>query len=320
MKKIVFFFIILSQLALLFSCSNELEKDEDPKDSKIQSSLSFKSNNNQEFEIINYYQEFLDFLKNAKEKPTNLEDIYKQVVLESLRKNGFGYDDLSEWMFTTPTDVEALEESMDILIDKQVLLNESIKEALLESSQLLPGENKTIHVLPAIPEFKDSMAEANNVGGFVWKKDSMLILIDPSFLEKDLKYIVAHEYHHTVLYELNEVIPYTLLERSITEGKADAFAKMIFPNTDAPWTEPISTRDDEEVWDIFKNNIDSTDSSLIQDFTYGNSYYGIPQWSTYNIGTQVMDNFLDENPNFSVEEWTGMPAKDIFLMSKYSDK
>jgi uncharacterized protein YjaZ len=311
------FFIIMSLSILLISCSNEPEKVESSSELIIQSPTSFK-HNEQEFEIINYYQEILDFLKNAKEQPNNLKVLYKESVLDSLRKNGFGYSELSNWVFSTPSDIEALEETMDKLIDKQVILNKSIKEALLKSAELLPGENKTIHVLPALPEFNVAMREANYVGGYVWEKDSILIQIAPSFLEEDLKYTVAHEYHHTVYKEMNADVWYTLLENALVEGKADTFAKTIYPNVDVPWSEPLADKDNQKVWQIFTENLDSTDSTLVQGFTDGNPYYGIPQWATYKIGNQVMQSFLEENPNLSIEEWTKMPESDIFLKSKYN--
>lgn len=311
------FFIIISLSFFLISCSNESEKVESSSERIIQSPKLFE-HKEQEFEIINYYQEFVDFLEKAKEQPKNLEVLYKQSVLDSLKQNGFGYSELSEWMFTAPTDIESLVESMDLLIEKQDVLNKSIKDALLESAELLPGENKTIHVLPAIPEFKEALKETDYVGGFVWNKTSMLILIDPSFVEEDLKYTVAHEYHHTVYKEMNADVWYTLLEKALVEGKADTFAKTIYPNIDVAWNEPLEVKDYQKVWQIFNENLDSTDSTLVQGFTDGNPYYGIPQWATYKIGNQVMQSFLEENSNLSIEEWTEMPEIDIFQKSKYN--
>ncbi|MEK3996697.1 DUF2268 domain-containing putative Zn-dependent protease [Psychrobacillus sp. FSL K6-2365] len=319
MKKVFYFCITLSMSIFLISCSNESEKFESSSDRIIQSPIAFK-HGEQEFEIINYYQETLDFLKATKEQPDNLEVLYKQSVLDTLRKNGFGYSELSDWMFTTPSDIEALEETMSKLIDKQVLLNDSIKEALLESATLLPGGNKTIHVLPSWPEFGASMKEVNYVGGYVWNKDSILIQIDPSFLEEDLKYTVAHEYHHTVYREMNADIWYSLLENTLVEGKADIFAKTIYPNVYVPWSEPLIEQENQKVWEIFRENMESTDSSFIEGFTHGNPYYGIPQWSTYRIGNQIMQSFLDENSGLSIEEWTKVSESDIFQKSKYYNK
>jgi uncharacterized protein YjaZ len=110
-------------------------------------------------------------------------------------------------------------------------------EALKDSSDKLPGEDKSIYVLPSIPEFKSDLKNMNYVAGEVWNKNTIVILIDPSFIDENLKYTIAHEYHHVVAMEDAEA--YTLLERSILEGKADTFAKMIYPDVEIPWLEPL---------------------------------------------------------------------------------
>ena len=314
MKKRFCFFIIVSMFIFLLGCSNEKIKVESSSERIIHSQISFE-HNQQKFEVINYYQEVRDFLKAAKEQPTNLESLYKQSVLDSFRQNGVGYDQLSDWMFTTPSDTEALEVVMNKLIDDQDLINDLIKVALLDSATLLPGGNKTIHILPAIPELSSSMKEMNYVYGVAWNKDSMLILIDPSFTEEDLKLTIAHEYHHLIAMENG--MGFTLLERSILEGKADLFAKIQYPNGEVPWNAPLPYS--ENAWKIFEGNLDSTDSELWFKFTNGNSYQGIAKWSNYRIGYQIMMNFIEENPDVSIKDWTEMSAKDILLKSNYTN-
>lgn len=309
------YFIIFSLLVLLTSCSIEMEKVESPSNQIIQGPVVFNYHE-QEFKIINYYQESLNFLGNAKKEPNNLDVLYRQSVIEELKNNGFGYDELSDWMFTTPTDLEALKESVNTLIDKQVLLNESIKEALVDSANLLPGGNKTVHILPARPEF---FLHDRYVLGVVWNENSILIVINPSFLEEELKYTIAHEYHHTFYNETVKNRPYDLLENIIVEGKATMFQKMIYPDMEVPGISTFSTQDDK-VWNIFMDNLESTDLELRDDFRLGNQRKGIPPWSTYNIGYQVMESLLEENPNLSIEEWTQISSKDILEKSKFKVK
>ena len=314
MKKLYHFLIIISLSVTMTSCANKTEKLEIPSKPVIQSPLKFKEKE-QEFKIINYYQENLDFLDKARKEPNNLEVLYKETVIEELRNNGFSYDELSEWMFSTPTNLEALEESMDRLIDKQILLNESIKEALSDSASKLPGGDKTVHILPARPEF---FLHDKHVFGLVWNENSMLILINPSFLEEDLKYSVAHEYHHTVFMETAVYTPYNLLEDIIVEGKATMFAEIIYPDVENPWNKSFSSKD-ENTWKIFMDNLESSNSEVLDDFQNGNQWTGIPMWSNYTIGYQVMEKFLEHNPNLTIEEWTQMGSKDILEKSKVKD-
>jgi len=77
---------------------------------------------------------------------------------------------------------------------------------------------------------------------------------------------------------------------------------------------------DDKVWTIFMDNLESTDLELREDFRLGNQGKGIPTWSTYNIGYQVMESMLEENPNLSIEEWTQMSSKDILEKSEFKVK
>ena len=130
MKKIPFFIVIVSISIILMGCSNETEKIESPSEPIIHSPLVVNYND-QEFEIINYYQEYLDFLNVAKKNPNNLEELFKQSFDKVLKLDGFGYDATNS-LHLIPTDIEALEKSVDMLVEKNSLTNELIIEALNE--------------------------------------------------------------------------------------------------------------------------------------------------------------------------------------------
>ena len=172
-------------------------------------------------------------------------------------------------------------------------------------------------MLPSRPEDYAAMKQVNFVSGFAWSKNSIVIIIDPSFTEIDVKHTVAHEYHHVVYMETKGSSYFTLLEQSVLEGKADTFAKLIYPEIEVPWIKPFEGEDHEKVWNIFKENLNSTDTEITQDFHNGNARKGIPTWSKYKIGYQIMKSFLDENPDVTLEDWTRMTAKDIYSKSAY---
>ncbi|MGB3259332.1 DUF2268 domain-containing protein [Paenisporosarcina sp.] len=306
-------YMLFSLLLTLVSYSNETEKVENPEVPKIQTPVVFE-HKGQEFKIHTYYQEFEDFLESAKEHPEKVDELYRQMVVEAFRVV-HGYSSINHWMFTPPSDIKALEISMDALVDKQERINELIEETLKESAEQLPGENKSVYVMPAIPEMKAFLKVMSYVSGEVWNKNTIIILIDPEFLEEHLKYTVAHEYHHGVALEHAGV--YSVLDRSVLEGKADAFAKMIYPNVEVPWIEPLTGPAKEQAWKLFMENRDSNDSELWYEFFNGNPEKGLPQWSNYKIGYQIMKSFLRENPDVSLEEWTKLPGEKILFMSEY---
>ncbi len=149
--------------------------------------------------------------------------------------------------------------------------------------------------------------------GEAFNKYTMIILVDPSFLDIDLKYTIAHEYHHLVA--LESEVGHTLIERVILEGKADAFSKKMYPSTDVPWVKPLTGYYKDESWKIFNENLESLDSEIWTEFFYGNRSKGILPWTNYKIGYQIMESFLKENPDASIDEWTRMSAKDIYTKS-----
>lgn len=310
MKKIHYLLILIGISIILMGCSNEKEIIESPSEPIIHSPLIVKYND-QEFEIINYYQEYIDFLNVAKKNPTNLEALFKQSFDKALKLDGFGYDATNSLHLTAPSDIEAMKQSVDILIEKNGLTNNLIVEALKEASDILPGGNKSVYIFPVDTEFMKEEARA----GYTLNKNSIILYIDPLIDEKDLQHTVAHEYHHAVYMGTDKAKWHTLLEQSVLEGKAEAFAKMLFPNVDYSYLDQNQVGN--KTWKVFRENINSTDDSITYDFYYGNQMKGITPYAKYKIGYLIVDSFLEENPNLSINEWTELPAEYIFMNSKY---
>jgi uncharacterized protein YjaZ len=110
------------------------------------------------------------------------------------------------------------------------------------------------------------------------------------------------------------------LDLTITEGKAESFANILYPEAKPPWTEPLSEEVEARVLKELKENADSTDWKIYNEFFIGNYAKGIPGWSNYKIGYQITESFIENNPNQLVLEWTKMEAKEIVKNSKYMDK
>ncbi|GAA0501845.1 hypothetical protein GCM10008986_31720 [Salinibacillus aidingensis] len=159
------------------------------------------------------------------------------------------------------------------------------------------------------------------VSGIAWNKDFILIQIAPPFFdENSLKNTVAHEYHHSVFFENNDnSSSLTLLEEVMLEGRADTFARLMYPSTETPWSDFSSQHLEETTWKAFRENLNSTDASIKDDFFYGNSSRGIPDRSSYKIGNKIMDRFIQKNPDVSIAEWTEMSADEILNKSKFEE-
>ncbi len=315
MKKISSFTLVISLSFLLFSCSYETEKIESPTPDMDENPIVFK-HNEQEFKIYSYYDEFEGFLESAKKQPDNMDELYEEAIVKPISSD-MGIPRLKHWMLIPPEDVEAMEELMGNITEKKTLINELVIEALKESSDLLPGEDKFIYVLPSTPQYKSSLKKVNYVTGEAFNKYTMIILVDPSFLDIDMKHTIAHEYHHLVAMESE--VGDTLIEKVVLEGKAEAFSKKMYPSIDVPWVKPLTGYYKEESWKIFNENLNSADYEVWTDFFYGNRGKGILPLSNYKIGYEIMESFLIENPDVSLEEWTQMPAEDIYAKSNFKE-
>lgn len=230
MKRISYFILVISLSFLLSGCSKETEIVESPTIDLNDNPIVFK-NKEQEFKIYTYYDEFEKFLESAKEQPDDIDDLYADTIVKPVSSD-LGIHRLKHWMLTPPNDVEAMEKFMGNLTEKKTLINKLVIDALIESSNLLPGENKFIYVLPSTPENKYMLKKVNYVTGEAFNKYTMIILVDPSFLDIDIKHTIAHEYHHLVA--LESEVGDTLIETVILEGKAEAFSKQMYPSIEVP--------------------------------------------------------------------------------------
>ncbi|RFB12671.1 hypothetical protein DZB84_18095 [Bacillus sp. HNG] len=325
-NRLIPFFIFSVIVVLLIGCSNKTIEVESPKELIIKNPIIVK-NGNQEFKIIPFYSQILDYLESVSEieQHEKMEEYYYQKVVEPFQLDtlgkGKGYWLKDNWAFATPKNIKTLEEFVYSLINNQDEINKIIEQALIKSSNTLPGENKTVYLFPPNPDDMYGINLMGGTAGLAVSKDVIIIQIDPSSFNLDLlEYTVAHEYHHTVYMESGEVNSYnTLLDSIILEGKADTFAKSLYHDINIPWIEPLSNQKEEEVWEHLKENLMSQDRTIKGDY-FGNPNKGIPHWTNYKIGYQIVNSFLEKNPTTPVRDWTVLSAEEILSNSKYGDR
>ena len=321
MKRFMSMPILLS-LLFLASCSSEPTENKEEKDTiPAQNEVSF-SHNEQDFKIIPFYEEVLEYTNYVKNNPSQSNpSAYVEKVLEPLKeKSSMNYLNL-DYPFLSSTEIDKLEDNTVKLLQNQEHINELIEEALIKSAEHLPGGDKNVYVMTLRPEDNFVVENMKGVFGLVYSENSIFIQIDPSFSEELLKYTVAHEYHHTVNIQTHGDSSYnTMLDLIIVEGKADSFASFIYPEVKAPWTEPLSDESEEKILEELRADANSTSTSfkIYNKYFKGNSTKGIPLWSNYKIGYQIMQSYLEMNPNVPILDWTRLLSKDILQDSEYN--
>ncbi|WP_168412970.1 DUF2268 domain-containing protein [Bacillus salacetis] len=278
----------------------------------------------QTFHVIMLNKEIWEYAKAVENDSAAVKkEVYREKVVTPLRKqvaeaDAHIYHDY--FSFLSPnTNITKLKENAKVLLDDEERILELVEQGIKDSAQKMAGEDKTIIILPVNPDERFVIEKMGGLSGVAVSEDTVVLNLDPSFEEEGLKYLVAHEYHHTLQTENRADKAPSILEYFLLEGKADAFANSIYPDYKVPWTEPLSERLQEKVFDELRENGNDWDTNRYYEFFNGYSSKGIPMWSNYKVGFQVVQSYVRNNPDSSVAEWTALLPKEIILGSDYKD-
>ena len=306
MKKVLIITIILC-LSMLVACNNE---------------ATFIDEAN--FNVVLIDEQIKDYISKSRNNSSNINNYYQDIIVKTIN-NEFGYDkeiinSNDSYIGDTIYNLDLYEKELNILLKEDAV--GIVKEALKKSNNYLLEEEiiTTVCILPADPANFFISNQMKGVTGITYEKGKILILINP--LTEDwkntLNYTIAHEYHHstwsTRQTRAGNKISFTVLDYLILEGRADSFAHMVYPNMNAPWVENLE--DEKKIWEKIKPNLKNTDYTYMQKVIFGD-YSEYPLWTGYKIGYSIVQTFLKNNPNISIEEWTDLSSDELLLMSGY---
>lgn len=275
----------------------------------------------QEFTIIPGYEGMASYVEAAKSDPdADLEELYREYVVDPYWEEcaaGGEYRILAERAIANPIeDIDDLAKNVTTIAETEI--EQIVVEALEKSADVLPGPHTTVCIYASDPQL--SWGRMRGVRGFTAGTGKIWIQLSP---EKDwlewIPYTVAHEYHHSVWTE-NHFKWYkksNLLNYLIFEGRADSFAHYLYPDKLASWTTAISIDEEERQWEELRENLEKTEQEQKRDFMFGNRIRSIPTWTGYTIGFHIVQLYIENHPNVSIEEWTAMGADELFKESGY---
>jgi uncharacterized protein YjaZ len=326
-------FIIVIIISLLTGCVEEkvseqvkqIESDnpsnlkEEPEGYSIQNAtpVQFKVAE-QEFEIVPVFEPHLEYVKKVREDPdANHSELYISTVIEPFRKEAYG-EDRGLWlkdMLTGAINIEKLNESIILLDENYEHISNLIKESIEKSAKLLPSGKKTIYLFPFNPDQSFTISTMNGVAGFATEQLIVLQIAPQKYKEEMIPYTIAHEYHHTVYFEKHKAQERDMIDYVLSEGRADSFANLVYPNMNIPWIAEVPQEDVNTIWNWVNERRYSVNEDDYTEMRTGNRI--IPQWSDYRIGYQIMQDFLKDNPGVSIKEWTFMDADEILEKSGF---
>jgi len=284
----------------------EKEKELDLKNNSVETF----SINGQEFEILPWYGYYVEYLNEEYSSAEARSENFQKVVVNPLSNEVLGYDYGYQHSiyFKPPYNRNKLKDYIVKLDERHKEIVEVIKEALTDSTSLLPGGNYKIYLAPFNSDVDTE--EFHGVTGFA-EKNAMILMLDPyNMTEKSIKELIAHEYHHLVYMEISDYNTRTahLLEKVVMEGKAETFTKILYPDYEVHWIEPLSNDERDRVWSFIDENKYSVSEEDYSALNNGSISKELPSWSNYRMGYQIMQEYLKNNPGLPIEEWTVLKA------------
>lgn len=297
--------------SLLAGCSGEPEAQK-----TTTPGITF-TQDNKTIKIIPLYDAYQSYVDAALKAPTENGALFEAYVLKEnnrIREQ----EQVSEQLgVNNPldqpmNDLKHLKENVNYLQQHQTEIQQQIKQSLQQASKQLPRQNDlVVLVAPINADNPTNNKRMGGVTGIALAKNLLVLYIDCDVDQSMLAYTVAHEYHHTVLLEKLGIT--SIADNIVSEGKADLFAKGLYPDLNPLWTEPLLDHSFKHV--LYEIN---SYHATFSDLQNGNSDLQIPGWSNYAIGNTIMTDFIQKNPDIPVKEWTHMLTEEILKKSGYA--
>lgn len=319
MKKLTIILLCIP-LILLSACVGDEENIEIDKERMDMQPETMKINQDSELKIVPLYTQYQKYLEASLETNDSEQkrNFFKEFVLDYVEEIGeeekFGTADLKGNFLMKSTSYEQeLLNRIDILMGKHDEIEETIIKTYIASHKVLPKKKSTIFLVPINSEFAFIGESLGGVSGNAYK-DSFVFYLNEDFDKNILAYATAHEYHHLILRDTPNFMISSILNSVILEGKADAFADRIVKGISPPWHEPIDEKTKEHVASLV-NDYETT----FNDFVVGNEQKNLPRWSNYILGKDILDYYLESNPELSIQDWTFKEDYEILEGYKYQE-
>lgn len=139
------------------------------------------------------------------------------------------------------------------------------------------------------------------MGGQARTSNVIFITLDPNFnnfekvVENETLGTLAHEFHHT-LRGRNLGHSTTLLEALVSEGLAEHFEQEITQAPLRPWCKALTKAELQKFGKIAEKEFNNKYYDHGAWF-YGSKKKGIPRWTGYTLGYEIVGRYLKVHPN-----------------------
>ena len=299
MNRVIYIFILI----ILISCQRQ----------EYDFERTLITINNQKFEILTAWKIFDDYIVNKSDYEKN---IFLKINKEFDNNN-------SEFPFLLDAIKNKIEPDEEL--KKEIELMKSINFVSIVDSvcqiitKELPVPDTKILFIPTNPANREFYREFG-VGfhAFTLGTGKIIVSFDATFdnWRQYIHYALAHEYHHSVWTSRNfKTADITPLEYIILEGKADLFAKEVFPASNNPFWDMFASENESRIWNLIKPNLNQRNTDMNDKIFYGTKE--IPYGSVYAIGYSILKLFKENNPGITYLEIIDISPEKILHLSKY---
>ena len=222
------------------------------------------------------------------------------------------------WLRTPINDIDALQLSLQQI--KQSDVDRRAREAVERAATTLPGGPVTICIFAYPPDIQSSKFVADVMGGamgFADARGSLWLQLLPTDGWLDEIYpAVTHEYYHAVNYP-DDGAALSLLDVLVSEGGADSFTAILYPDFVPQWANALTPAQQAEVWSKMQPVLDTTNRATIDRYVFGNGST-VPRQAGYTIGFQIVQAWLRRHPEVPPAEWSRLSPRAILEGSGYA--
>ena len=279
------------------------------------------------YKFITGYEGMASYIEAARSHPTaDVDSLYRHFMMPYWKEccEGGEYAKYFKDRFFKPIhDLDSLDYAIQMLRDSKI--EQVFEQTLLRITRLLPGPEVTVCIFALDPRRTFVREFMHSVTGFCPGSGRIVLY---AYSEKDwlqwFPLMLAHEYHHNVWthhqahQDKSFLDTFGLLDNILLEGRADSFAKIVFPDMKSAHTTALSKEQEAEQWKSMQSFLDDTSDVIHSKYMIGGD--GIPLWTGYTIGFNIVQSYIQNHPNASIDDWTYMDAYELLASSKYNEK
>ncbi|WP_432651808.1 DUF2268 domain-containing putative Zn-dependent protease [Huintestinicola sp.] len=267
-------------------------------------------------EIINTVNESLKYIE-AVFSGQDKEQAWENIVVAPYWEKLFCYApfDLSDRKPAAVMDMTALKRQAEIM---QSIDIGKLEKEFERVTKILPNFDDDPITVVLFPSDNGDITVNEKQNGVVGTSlfGNLYIKINPLIdgYEDWIKYVFAHEYHHTVWgnywYVLNGgKLDGSFINSLFIDGEADSFALEMYPSLKPLWIFGLSEDDKRFLWEKHYKNIVNETNVDYDKYMFGSEEDDIPWCAGYAIGYMLVQNCLKQLGGSVTEILKNSPAE-----------